>query len=137
AEARVLRAHAYTILYSWFGRVPLISSNSQPGDLARATDEEMKTFIETEIAESIADLPDPGHEDAYGRINKGNATGILAKLYLNTKQWHKAADAALAVLNFTNYTTTQYEFQYLFNIQNELNNMEMLLVLLGINETGG
>jgi len=137
AEARVLRAHAYTILYSWFGRVPLRSSNSQPGDLARATDEEMKTFIETEIAESIADLPDPGQEDAYGRINKGNATGILAKFYLNTKQWQKAADAALAVINFNYYTTTQYEFKDLFKIENELNNREMLLVLPCINETGG
>ncbi|MBD1433268.1 RagB/SusD family nutrient uptake outer membrane protein [Sphingobacterium sp. DN00404] len=137
AEARVLRAYAYTVLYSWFGRVPLRISNSQPGDLARATDEEMRTFIETEITESIADLPDPGQEEAYGRINKGNASGILAKFYLNTKQWQKAADAALAVINFNYYTTTQYEFKDLFKIENELNNREMLFVLPCINETGG
>src|SRR5690606_23895990 len=59
AEARVLRAQAYAILYSSFGPVPLRTLTSQPGDLARATDEEMRSFIETEIAESVADLPDP------------------------------------------------------------------------------
>ena len=59
AEARVLRAHAYAILYNFFGPVPLRTSTSQSGDLARATEEEMKSFIETEITQSVADLPDP------------------------------------------------------------------------------
>jgi len=136
-EARVLRAHAYTILYSWFGGVPLRTLNSQPGDLARATDEEMKAFIETEILESVADLPDPGQEEYYGRLNKANATGILAKFYLNTKQWQKAADAAQTVINFNYYSTTQHEFKDLFKVENELNNREMLLVLPCKNEAGG
>ena len=137
AEARVLRAHAYTILYNWFGGVPLRTSNGQPGDLARATDEEMRAFIETEIVESVADLPDPGQQEAYGRLNKGSALGILAKFYLNTKQWQKAADAAQTVIGFNYYSTTQHQFKDLFKVENELNNREMLLVLPCKSEEGG
>ncbi|MDB5121620.1 MAG: RagB/SusD protein [Sphingobacteriales bacterium] len=135
AEARVLRAQSYAILYNFFGPVPLRISTSQPGDLIRATDEEMKSFIETEITQSVADLPDPGKEAAYGRFNKGNATGILAKFYLNTKQWQKAADAAKTVIDFNYYTTTQYQFKDLFKVENEgINNKEMMLVLPCRNE---
>lgn len=135
AEARILRAYAYANLYSFFGPVPLRVSTTQPGDLARATEEEMKSFIETEILESVADLPDPGKEEAFGRFNKGIATGILAKFYLNTKQWQKAADAAKAVIDFNYYTTTQHQFKDLFKVENEgIANKEMMLVLQCKNE---
>ena len=81
AEARVLRAHAYALLYSFFGPVPLRTSTTQPSELARASDAEMLAFIEKEITESLADLPDPGKEEAYGRLNKGVANSMLAKFF--------------------------------------------------------
>ncbi|WP_255501612.1 RagB/SusD family nutrient uptake outer membrane protein [Olivibacter sp. SDN3] len=137
AEARMLRAQAYAILYNSFGPVPLRLSSEQTGDLARATDEEMKAFIESEIVAAIPDLPDPGQEEAFGRFNKGNANGILAKFFLNTKQWQKAADAAKAVIDFNYYSTTQYAFKDLFKVQHEgMSNREMMLVLPCRNEAG-
>lgn len=136
AEARVLRAYSYAVLYNLFGPVPLRTSTSQPGDLARATDDEMKNFIATEIAESVADLPDPGQEETWGRFNKGVAYAVLAKFYLNTKQWQKAADACQAVIGFNYYSTTQYAFKDLFRVENEgITNKEMILVLQCRNET--
>lgn len=135
AEARVLRAQAYAILYNWFGTVPLRTSTAQPGDLARATENEMKTFIETEILESVSDLPDPGQEEVFGRFNKGNAWGVLAKFLLNTKQWQKTADACKSVMDLNYYNTTQHEFKDVFKVENEgINNREMLLVLPCKNE---
>ncbi|GAB4040743.1 RagB/SusD family nutrient uptake outer membrane protein [Spirosoma gilvum] len=129
AEARVLRAQAYANLYSFFGPVPLRTSTTQPGQLARATDAEMLNFIETELTQSILDLPDPGKEEAYGRLNKGNASGILAKFLLNTKQWQKAADAAKAVIDL-NYYSLNPNYVNLFRIENEgSSNREMLLAL--------
>ncbi|RZF58588.1 RagB/SusD family nutrient uptake outer membrane protein [Sphingobacterium corticibacterium] len=137
AEAKVLRAHAYANLYNFFGPVPLRLSTEQVGDLERATDEEMKNFIESQLIEAIPSLPDPGDEESFGRFNKGNATGILAKFYLNTKQWQKAADAAKAVIDFDYYSTTQYNFKDLFKVENEgKTNREMLLVLPCRNEAG-
>ncbi|GAB3956168.1 hypothetical protein GCM10028805_45180 [Spirosoma harenae] len=129
AEARALRAQAYAALYTFFGTVPLRTSTTQPGELARATDDELKTFIETELIQAIPDLPDPGKEEAFGRLNKGNANGILAKFFLNTKQWQKAADAAKAVMDFTYYSLNP-NFVNLFRVDNEgSSNKEMMLVL--------
>jgi len=137
AEAKVLRAQAYAMLYSFFGPVPLRTSTEQSGDLARATDDEMKNFIASELVAAIPDLPDPGQEESFGRFNKGNASGILAKFYLNTKQWQKAADACKAIIDFNYYTTTQYAFKDLFKVENEgKSNKEMLLVLPCRNEAG-
>jgi hypothetical protein len=133
AEARVLRAQAYATLYSYFGPVPLRISTSQPGNLARATDQQMLDFIQTEITQSLPDLPDPGKEAAFGRLNKGSANGILAKFYLNTKQWQKAADASQAIINFGYYSLYPV-FADMFRVENE-QNKEMLLVLQCRNET--
>ncbi|WP_437920324.1 RagB/SusD family nutrient uptake outer membrane protein [Sphingobacterium sp. LRF_L2] len=135
AEARILRAQAYVALYNFFGPVPLRLSTAQGSDLARASDEEIRDFIETEFVAAIPDLPDPGQEESFGRFNKGNATGILAKYYLNTKQWQKAADAAKTVIDFSYYSTTQYAFKDLFRVENEgLSNKEILLALPCRNE---
>lgn len=126
AEARFLRAYAYELLYKWFGPVPLrTSSTSEPG-LAKATDEEMRTFIETELTTAITDLPDPGQEEAFARANKGAAVGVLAKHYLNTRQWQKAADACQQLINF-NYYELFPVYQNMFKVENE-GNKEMIMV---------
>src|SRR5690606_36791929 len=71
AEAPVVRAQAYTMLYNWFGLVPLRPSTSQSVDLARAPDDEIKIFVETVIMESFPDLPNPGQQETFGRLNTG------------------------------------------------------------------
>lgn len=126
AEARALRAQAYMNLYNYFGPVPLRTDTSQVGDLARATDEEIKSFIENEFKAAIPDLPLPGQEEAYGRFNKGVVSGLLAKFMLNTKQWQKAADASKAVIDF-NYYNLFTPYKDLFTVANE-QNKEMILV---------
>ena len=134
AEATFLRAYAYEFLYKWFGPVPLRTSSQSPTDLARATDEEMKSFIETELLASITGLPDPGAEEAFGRANKGMAWAALAKYYLNTKQWQKASDAASKVIGF-NYYELFPEFEKMFTVANE-GNKEMILVVQCLNVSG-
>jgi starch-binding outer membrane protein, SusD/RagB family len=126
AEARFLRAYAYELLYKWFGPVPLrISSTSEP-ILAKATDAEIRTFIETDLMAAIIDLPNPGQEEAFARANKGAALGVLSKHYLNTKQWQKAADACQQLMVF-NYYQLFPMYQNMFRVENE-GNKEMILV---------
>lgn len=134
AEAKLLRAYAYEYLYKWFGPVPLRTTSDSPTDLDRATDAEMRTFIETELLAAIPDLPDPGEEEAFGRANKGMGWAILAKYYLNTKQWQKAADAATNVINF-NYYELFAEFEKMFTVANE-GNREMIMVIPCLNIGG-
>lgn len=126
AEARFLRAYGYDLLYKWFGPVPLRTSINAEATLARATDEQMKAFIEAELTAAITDLPDPGKEEAFARANKGMAASVLAKFYLNTKQWQKAADACRQVMNF-NYYQLFPAYQNMFRVENE-GNKEMIMV---------
>ncbi|WP_316828109.1 RagB/SusD family nutrient uptake outer membrane protein [Pedobacter miscanthi] len=127
AEARVLRGQAYAILYNNFGAVPLRTPETQTGALAKATNQQMLDFIESDITSSIPDLPNPGAEAAFGRYNKGVAYAILAKFFLNTKQWQKAADAAKAVMDYSYYSLFP-SFEGLFRVENE-RNKEIILAL--------
>jgi starch-binding outer membrane protein, SusD/RagB family len=121
-------------MYKWFGPVPLRTSSDSPTQLQRATDDEMRTFIETELLDAIPDLPDPGQEEAFGRANKGMAWAILAKYYLNTRQWQKAADAATNVIDL-NYYELFPDATHLFTVDNE-GNKEMIMVIPCLNQIG-
>ena len=136
AEARYLRAAAYASLYNMFGRVPLMTS-SLDGPKARATDDEMKSFIETELTEIVADLPNPGSELQYGRATKGHALGILTKHYLNTKNWGKVIET-VDDIDALNYYRLFPDFEGLFRVENEPDknpsNKEMMVAWPQINE---
>ena len=118
-EAKFLRAYCYYLLYDWFGPVPLnISSVSKGEEIHRATDEEMKTFLEKEFTEAAGLLPVSQNE--YGRATKGAALGFLTKLYLNTKQWQKCAEAAQKVIDLHVYGIYP-DYVDMFKVENEIN----------------
>jgi len=132
SEARFLRALSYANLYSWYGPVPLKVNSTQEQNQARATDDEIKSFIETELNACVEGLPDPGKEEVFGRATKGAALGILAKFLLNTRQWQKAADAAKRVMDL-NYYQLYPVFKDMFKVENE-GNKEMVFVMPAKNE---
>ncbi len=134
AEARYLRAFEYASLYNYFGAIPLRINSTQEGALPRASDEEIKTFVETELTDIVADLPAPGQEEYFGRANKGQALGVLTKFYLNTKQWQKAANTAKQLMDL-NYYELYPTYRELFFIENE-ENREMIVAWPSINQAG-
>lgn len=121
AEFRFLRAISYYKLYFFFGPVPLRTETTTDLQLARATDDEIKSFIESELTAVIPDLPNPGDEAAYGRAHKAAAMGFLCKFYLNIKQWQKCADIAQQIMNNFNYGLFN-DYQNMFSVANERNN---------------
>ncbi len=132
AEARFLRAYCYAYLYSWYGSVPLRTTSGQDAELPRATVEELLPFIESELEACVSDLPDPGAEDLFGRANKGIVLSVLSKFLLNTRQWEKAADVSLRVMELSYYELFP-EFKDLFKVENE-GNREMIFVIPCINQ---
>lgn len=114
AEARFVRAYSYYELYKAFGPVPLVAT---PEDLIlpRASDEEMRSFLENELTAAAADLPLTA--DAFGRATKGSALGILTKFYLNTEQWTEAASAAQEIINANQYVLMD-SYQDVFSFEN-------------------
>tara|TARA_R110002049_G_scaffold309289_2_gene520270 strand:- start:64573 stop:65994 length:1422 start_codon:yes stop_codon:yes gene_type:complete len=130
AEARFLRAQAYYMLYIQYGTLPIRTSLSDPQQLARASEEEFKTFMETEFLEALPNLPAPGSEPNYGRINSGGAKGLLCKWYLNTKQWQKCVNTANDIIDDATYSLYPSYFD-LFSLENKRNS-EFMLVRTGL-----
>lgn len=120
SEAKFLRAISYIRMYQKYGPVPLRTSTIGELNIPRATANELELFIESELLESIPNLPEPGEEVVYGRVNKGGALGILCKFYLNTKQWQKAADIAQTIIDF-NYYDLYPVFSDMLKVENEIN----------------
>ncbi len=89
AEARVLRALANYHLLDLFRRAPNATENDAVGftRVQEIKEQELFDYIEAELLAVDADLLDVATSNAslYGRVNKGVAKMILAKLYLNAE----------------------------------------------------
>lgn len=109
-EAKFLRAFMYFTLVKCFGGVPIVDHLPVPGSdsdrimqLTRKTAAEVYTFIENDLNEAIAALPD---KSAYSvnersRASKGAAYALLAKVSLYQKNWQKVIDNCNKVTGYS------------------------------------
>jgi hypothetical protein len=126
AEAKFVRALSYEYLYDWFGPVPIhATSNLTDFALPRASEDEMKAFIEKDLQEAAPVLPLT--QAQYGRATRGAALGILCKHFLNTRQWQKAADVASQIMALNRYSLVP-KYKDVFSLANE-GNAELLWVV--------
>lgn len=127
AEARFLRAVSYYKLYFFFGPVPLRTSTTQELSLARASEEEIRQYIASELKFALENLPNPGGEPQKYRAHKAAALGYLIKFNLNIKNWNEASTLSSQFLSsFQNYSLFA-EYKDLFKVENE-NNSEYIWV---------
>lgn len=89
AEARVLRAIAYWRLLDIYGGVPIVTDvNAEPK--GRDTDQDVFNFIETELNQSLDDLPTKtgnGNPEHVNRMTKGANRFALMRLYFNSEAY--------------------------------------------------
>ncbi len=108
AEVRFLRGYAYFMMVRFFGGVPKIDTvyadvASTPV-LARSTAQEIYAFIEEDLNFAKDNLPLQWDRTKFpGRLTKGAADGLLAKVYLTQKKWGQAVAEAQAVMNSGQY----------------------------------
>ncbi|WP_253930557.1 RagB/SusD family nutrient uptake outer membrane protein [Lewinella sp. W8] len=107
AEARTLRAYFYFNLVRWFGDVPLILEPF-PADFAipRSDQEEVYAQILSDLEMAATVLPERseyGSEDL-GRVTRGTAISLMAKIQLTRGNYTEAADHALEVINGGEYS---------------------------------
>ena len=116
AEAKFLRALTYFQLVNLFAQpyqfsqgtnlgVPIVQRPFEGGDISefqleRSTVNEVHSFIEQDLQDAIADLPDENGV----RATSGAARALLARLYLYREQWSQAATHADGVIQSGNYT---------------------------------
>ena len=107
-EARTLRALSYYHGIDVFGNMPFADESmsvgaERPEQISRAA---LYGWLETELTDLIANGHIPSARGAeYGRVDKGVAQMILAKLYLNaevytgTAAWDKCATVLKAIMS--------------------------------------
>jgi hypothetical protein len=100
AELRTLRAWYYYMLQDMFGGAPPLVTTTELKKSPSSTRLELFQFIETELTQSIPDLPASWPADSYGRLTKGAANAMLASLYLNAGVFSKNTG-----VNATSYNT--------------------------------
>jgi starch-binding outer membrane protein, SusD/RagB family len=85
-EMRILRAHYYYHLISWFGTLPIstVSSGTPPDPSSR---EEVFNWAVKELEEASALMPRMTYRDGRGRLNQAAAKLLLARFYLNSEAW--------------------------------------------------
>lgn len=115
AEAKFLRAYTYFFLVRGWGAVPIQGEitfeNGNPiidpeADLSvRVPKEEVYDYIEQDLLDAIAILPNKSDYSAanLGRVTKGAAQALLAKVHLYQEEWQLALDYANAVINSGEY----------------------------------
>jgi len=108
-EAKMLRAYFYWNLIRMFGGVPKVDHvlQSQEEVLAastRASAEEIYAFIEQDLNDAINSLPLVIPPAEYGRVSKGAAEGLLAKVLMYEKKWAESNAMCDAVINSGQYS---------------------------------
>jgi hypothetical protein len=126
AEALVLRAWGYFHLMYMFGDVPLYKAPPTVDELLKAS----RTPVATIVAELYKDLDEAAAAfDAagvqpvqeMGKVNKGVALGLKAKLALLIKDYRTAATATKAVIDGAQYSLNP-SFPNLFLLAGQRNN---------------
>ncbi|MBW7674889.1 RagB/SusD family nutrient uptake outer membrane protein [Chryseobacterium chendengshani] len=134
-EAKFLRAFAYFTLVRSFGGVPIVDHVPVAGNeadrvmtLTRKSKEEVYAFIEKDLNDAIAALPNKSSYTGnnIGRASKGAAYALLAKVSLYQKKWQQAVDNANLV---TGYSLTP-DFGEIYKISGE-NNAESIFEIQG------
>jgi hypothetical protein len=109
-EAKFLRAFMYFTLVKTYGGVPIIDRLPNPSSdedrimqLTRKTTTEVYAFIESDLADAIAALPNKSEYGASekGRASKGAAHALLAKVNLYQKKWQKVLDDTTLVSGYS------------------------------------
>lgn len=105
AEVRFIRAFSYFRMVSKFGDVPLVTSelgfSEEELNIPRTPEEEVYAFILAELEEVAEVLPTSysgGKPNEVGRITKGAALALKARVHLYIQQFEEAAHAAQEVM---------------------------------------
>ncbi|MEO8720556.1 MAG: RagB/SusD family nutrient uptake outer membrane protein [Ginsengibacter sp.] len=108
-EAKMLRAYFYWNLVRIFGGVPIINNVLESeAEIAsatvRASKEEVYVFIEKDLTDAIASLPLTISASENGRVSKGTAEALLAKVYLYEKKWAQSKAMCDAIISSNQYS---------------------------------
>lgn len=111
AELKSLRAFYYYLAMDMFGNVPLVTDfNTDPSKVTNSDRKTLFAFVEKELKDNMALLPNSKDPSTYGRFTKWASVMLLTKLYLNaevytgTARWSDCMAACDTVISSGKYT---------------------------------
>lgn len=107
AESRLLRGYFYFNLVRWFGDVPLLLEPFPENfSIARTDQELVYAQIINDLEAAATVLPEKSEYPSaeLGRVTRGAALSLLAKVHLTRGEYQAAADRALEVINSGEYS---------------------------------
>ena len=123
AEVRFLRAYQYFVRSQLYGDFPLITKMLTPEEantIERTPKAQVVDFILQELDEASQVLPDSYDGDDRGRITKGAALALKARVELYNNKLTESAATAKQVMDLGVYSLFS-DYQELFRMKNEYN----------------
>lgn len=134
AEARFLRALSYYWVLDLYGQGPFSNEDTPISGYIpeRYSDEQLFAFIESELKDIEETLP---AVNEYGRVSRGAAWALLARLYLNAEVYIRAARYSECItycnkIIQSNQYSLEPEFYKLFNASNHLRTNEIIFAFV-------
>ncbi|TKC09875.1 RagB/SusD family nutrient uptake outer membrane protein [Pedobacter polaris] len=127
AEARFIRAFQFFQLTTWFGDVPLFQKDltiEESKTISRSSRSEVLAFVLSELDAVSAILPVSYADVDKGRITKGAALGMKARVLLYDSRWQELATTCEQIMSANTYSLFP-SYEGLFLPQNE-NNSEVI-----------
>lgn len=130
-EIRFLRALYYFEFMNWFGPVPIITSVQddlgESAFVAKPGKDEFNDFLVKELTEAAEALPLTYSASDWGRITKGAALAMKARVQLYAGRWTDAAATAKLVMDLKTYAL-QASYSSVFANSNKMNNEVILAI---------
>ena len=105
AETRFIRALSYFDLVYFFGRVPLITTESTVTSRAKqGTQAEGEALIIADLLAAIPDLPLAYGAAEKGRATKGAAQALLARVYMHQQKFADASALFATIISSNQYS---------------------------------
>ena len=118
-EARFIRAYMYWIALDCFGNVPFSTENSPFGGVYVPPQASRSDIFNYCVSELVSLTGDDSHlpvaRSSYPRADRGSATGLLARLYLNAEvytgvpMWEEAKSACERIFSMGYSLSPDYE----------------------------
>lgn len=126
AEAKYLRAWWYADLADFYQDVPLILAPQKlaEANIAKSSKADVLTAIYKDLDDAIAALPTSYSGGDLGRVTKGAALALKARVLLYNSKWSEAAAAAKQVMDLNVYSLYP-DYAGLFTVAAE-NNSEVI-----------
>lgn len=136
AEAKFIRAYSYFKLVRAFGAVPLRLHTINPDNLSaynipRTSKDSVYMSIEKDLTEAANILPVQYDAANVGRITKGAALALHAKVALYLEDWEQAYTLSKQVMDLGIYHLFP-NYEQMFRIQNENNSGSVFEIQCGI-----